>query len=205
MSICMQSIGNPSKFHEFRGRTVACERMRCVRGAGGARHGGGGRGGGGGGAPPRQKSLDHLDRHGYKYRCQPAYAERIRRFQERGIEVYGTFIVGLDGDGPDIFERTADFILQNHLYGANITVPTPLPGTQLRREMEEQGRIGSAGWDAYTLWDVVARPLCMSAQELEDGLLALYQTISAKDSAEQRLRRMFSQRRRQFEQKEKLR
>ncbi len=83
-----------------------------------------------------QDSLKGIEDRSFKKRRLPAYPANIRRIQDEGIGIYGTFIVGLDGDDLSIFQRTADFILQNALYGANITVPHAAPWH------------GSAGGDA---------------------------------------------------------
>lgn len=138
-------------------------------------------------------SLKGIDEKSFKYRYQREYAERIKTIQSYGIGIYGTFIVGLDGDTPDIFDSTAEFIQENRLYGANITVPTPLPGTQLREEM--QGRITDKGWEYYTLWDVVVEPESMSKDSLEAGLYRIYQQLAASENASQRLKNLLIQRR----------
>ena len=140
-------------------------------------------------------SLKGIEDRSFKGRHLPAYPANIRRIQEKGIGIYGTFIVGLDGDDVSIFRRTAEFILQNALYGANITVPTPLPGTALREKMLREGRVLDKGWDNYTLWDVVASPRSMTVRELEEGLFRLYQIISDPQNAQQRLRTILQQRR----------
>lgn len=102
---------------------------------------------------------------------------------------------GLGRDGPEIFDETAAFIQDNHLYGANITVPTPLPGTKMREDMCAQGRVMDKGWESYTLWDVVASPRSMSTEELEDGLLKLYQKTASPRRAAERLQSILRQRR----------
>ena len=61
--------------------------------------------------------------------------------------------------------------------------------------MLKEGRILEKGWDNYTLWDVVASPRSMTVQELEDGLLGLYRTISDPRNAQERLCAILRQRR----------
>lgn len=68
------------------------------------------------------ESLYSLER--WKYRKLKNYAESIRIIQSYGIGVWGTFIVGLDSDDRSVFQRVVDFTLENHLYGAMISVPT---------------------------------------------------------------------------------
>ena len=119
-----------------------------------------------------------------------AYGEKVRIIRSYGIKVYGTFIVGLDEDDKSVFDNTADFILENQLYGANITVPTPLPGTLLRQKMVMENRIINNKWSDYTLWDVVVKPKNMSISELEEGLLYTYRKISEGNNVNNRLKNL---------------
>lgn len=135
-----------------------------------------------------EKSLKNIESKNFKYQYLHRYQNKIKKIQSFGIGIYGTFIVGLDEDGIDIFNRTADFITNNSLYGANITVPTPLPGTELRVRLENENRIISNQWDDYTLWDVVTIPKHMSKAELEDGLLYTYRKITQQNHANERLK-----------------
>ena len=135
-----------------------------------------------------EESLKNIEEINFKHKYVSGYSDAIKKIQSHGIKIYGTFIVGLDGDDTSVFERTADFIINNDLYGANVTVPTPLPGTVLRKEMEKNNRILSFDWSDYTLWDVIIKPNKMSVRELEDGLLYTYQRISSSANADDRLR-----------------
>ncbi len=132
-------------------------------------------------------SLYNLDNKNWKLKQLPRYSDMIEKIQSYGIHIYGTFIVGLDSDGTDIFAATADFIKKSMLYGANITVPTPLPGTRLREKLENEGRIINKDWSYYTFWDVTIKPKNMTSEELEEGLLEIYRQISDSTSAIDRL------------------
>ena len=66
-----------------------------------------------------EKSLKQVESRDFKNRYIHRYSEKIKKIQSEGIRVYGTFIVGLDEDEGRIFDDTADFILENQLYGAN--------------------------------------------------------------------------------------
>ncbi len=135
-----------------------------------------------------EKSLKGIESKSFKYQYLHSYQDKIKKIQSYGIGIYGTFIVGLDEDGTEIFDRTADFIINNSLYGANITVPTPLPGTDLRVKLENENRIASNQWENYTLWDVVTIPKGMSKVELEDGLLYMYKIITQQNNANERMK-----------------
>lgn len=132
-------------------------------------------------------SLYELDNKNWKLSKMPKYEEMIETIQSYGIGVYGTFIVGLDQDSSNVFKDTADFIVNNSLYGANITVPTPLPGTRLREQLKGQGRVKDLDWSYYTLWDVVINPHNFTQAELEDGLVYIYWHISSDTAAINRL------------------
>ncbi len=132
-------------------------------------------------------SLYGLDKNNWKLNQLPHYAESIRKIQDYGVGVYGTFIVGLDQDSSNVFKDTADFIIENYIYGANITIPTPLPGTRLRTELELQNRILTSDWSYYTFWDVTIKPANLTADELQDGVLYIYQRICDSSAADKRL------------------
>lgn len=148
-----------------------------------------------------EKSLKSVENDNFKYRYIHDYKEKIQIIQSYGIKIYGTFIVGLDEDKEDVFNNTANFILNNQLYGANITVPTPLPGTELRKRMEQEDRIISNNWSDYTLWDVVINPKQMSVTDLEAGLLFTYKKISEQNNADNRLRGLLKDIKKEYREK----
>jgi len=135
-------------------------------------------------------SLFQLDNKNWKLKQLPGYEQAIEKIQSFGIGVYGTFIVGLDEDDINVFEETESFIKQNKLYGVNVTVPTPLPGTRLRDKLKEDDRILVEDWCYYTFWDVTIQPRKMSVSELEDGLLRIYKNIFDNSMVYQRLTHM---------------
>jgi len=135
-------------------------------------------------------SLYQLDNRNWKLKQLPGYEQAIEKIQSFGIGVYGTFIVGLDEDDINVFEETENFIMQNKLYGVNITVPTPLPRTRLRDKLQGENRILVDDWSCYTFWDVTIRPRKMSVYELEEGLLRIYKNIFDESQVYQRLTHM---------------
>jgi len=135
-------------------------------------------------------SLYQLDNESWKLKQLPGYEQAIEKIQSFGIGVYGTFIVGLDEDDINVFEETENFIKQNKLYGVNITVPTPLPGTRLRDKLQGENRILVDDWSCYTFWDVTIHPRKMSVSELEEGLLRLYKNIFDESQIYERLTHM---------------
>jgi radical SAM superfamily enzyme YgiQ (UPF0313 family) len=97
------------------------------------------------------------------------YAGAIRVFHGHGINVLGSFVVGLDHDDRSVFPRTLAFIQDTGLDGAVINICTPYPGTALRAELENQGRIFDTDWSHYSNSAVTYYPRLMSPHELLDG------------------------------------
>lgn len=131
------------------------------------------------------KSLSNLEK--WKYNKLKDYAKSIERIQSYGVGVWGTFIVGLDDDDKSIFQKVIDFTIENHLYGAMISVPTPFPGSQLYEELERDGRILTKCWADYTLWNVVIKPKNMTEKELEDGFAYTLESIYSKEAVINRM------------------
>jgi radical SAM superfamily enzyme YgiQ (UPF0313 family) len=100
----------------------------------------------------------------------------VRRIQRRGINVAGSFIMGLDVDRPGIGLQIAETASQYGVDILNVLFLTPLPGTELWRKMEEQGRIASADfpedWKYYTLTHPVARYQHLHRAEIVDEMSA---------------------------------
>ncbi len=126
---------------------------------------------------PRRDSLDGIDRGNWKVRQHGRYLEAIAKIQERGVSVCGCFIVGLDADTPSIFTELEAFIERSRLLEVQITVLTPFPGTRLYQRLLEEGRLLYPGaWDRCTLFDVNYRPRGMTVEQLEDGVMRLWQS-----------------------------
>ncbi len=97
------------------------------------------------------------------------YREVIRRLDDLGIMINGSFVFGLDGDAPDVFRRTVDWAVSSGITTATFHVLTPYPGTQLHTEMATQGRLLTNNWDLYDTRHVVYQPAGLSADELKRG------------------------------------
>jgi radical SAM superfamily enzyme YgiQ (UPF0313 family) len=65
----------------------------------------------------------------------------VERLTGAGLEVLGGFIVGFDGDGPDVFESQLRFISSLPIPLAMVGLLTALPGTALWRRLEHEGRL----------------------------------------------------------------
>jgi len=97
------------------------------------------------------------------------YDAVVRRLDDLGVMINGSFVFGLDGDGPDVFERTVDWAVNVGITTATFHVATPYPGTLYHQRLARAGRITTTDWDLYDTRHAVFRPAGMTADQLEAG------------------------------------
>ena len=95
-----------------------------------------------------------------------AVADRLHAL---GIMINGSFVFGMDDDGPDVFRRTVDWAIEHGITTATFHIQTPYPGTVLHARMQRDGRITTQNWDQYDTRHVVFRPALLSPEALKSG------------------------------------
>jgi radical SAM superfamily enzyme YgiQ (UPF0313 family) len=94
----------------------------------------------------------------------------VRRIQRYGILVAGSFIMGIDSDRKGVSEIMAHACKVYVIDTAHVLILTPLPGTALYQELQQQDRILAADypedWQYYTLCHPVARHKNFTWEEL---------------------------------------
>jgi radical SAM superfamily enzyme YgiQ (UPF0313 family) len=94
----------------------------------------------------------------------------VRQIQRHKITVAGSFIMGLDVDRPGVGLHIAETAKQYGVDFLNMLFLTPLPGTDLWKRMEEDGRLTAdqfpEDWKYYTLALPVARYKNLSGEEI---------------------------------------
>ena len=83
--------------------------------------------------------------------------------------INGSFVFGMDGDDPTVFERTVEWAVAQGIETATFHILTPYPGTALYQRMAAQQRLTIHDWDLYDTRHAVFRPARMSAEQLESG------------------------------------
>ncbi len=139
-----------------------------------------------------QTGLDFLDENKWKAKQLYHYESAIEKIHKSGINIWGSFLFGGDNDTFDVFENTLNFTLKNGIYSGSFTILTPLPGTQLFRQMSQAGRIIDYDWSRYTFWDVVFKPRHMSPDELAQGVAWVYDNFYSKENVANRTARLKS-------------
>jgi radical SAM superfamily enzyme YgiQ (UPF0313 family) len=124
------------------------------------------------------------------------YMEAIERIQGNGVTVNGCFVLGLDGDGPEVFDAVADFVGESGLFDVQITVLTPFPGTPLYDRLLADGRLlDPTAWERCTMFDVNFRPRGMSPKTLQHELVELGRRLYTKEARRERRNAFYRQRR----------
>lgn len=88
--------------------------------------------------------------------------------------VNGSFVFGMDHDGPDVFDRTVEWAVEQGIETATFHILTPYPDTALHARMEAEGRLVHRDWDLYDTRHVVYRPARLDAETLEQGYWRAY-------------------------------
>lgn len=102
------------------------------------------------------------------------YENLVKSIHSRGIMINASMVFGLDGDKPDVFKRTLDWLVKNKIETLTSHILTPYPGTELYRRMKEEGRITVHELSKYNTSHVVFKPAGMTPEELYKGYLWMY-------------------------------
>lgn len=90
------------------------------------------------------------------------YKKVVDKFRKYGIGVLGAFIIGNDNESPPYYKELADFLVQSGIDIIQLTMLTPLPGTQLMEQMQREGRLiyqdFPHDWDKYRFSYMVHQP-----------------------------------------------
>ena len=97
------------------------------------------------------------------------YLDDAKAFRDHGIGILGSFVLGCDGDTPDVFTQVLRFCEEARLEAAIFPILTPYPGTAVRDRLVAEGRITSNAWEDYDMGHVTFRPKGMTAAELQEG------------------------------------
>jgi radical SAM superfamily enzyme YgiQ (UPF0313 family) len=147
---------------------------------------------------PSSTGLDGIElKRNWKRHQLERHADAIEAIQQHGIAVNACFVLGLDGDGPDIFDAVEAFVERTLPFDVQITVMTAFPGTPLYERLLADGRIlHPAAWDRCTLFDVAIQPMKMTVEELEHGLVDLGRRLYSEEATARRRRGFKDARRR---------
>jgi radical SAM superfamily enzyme YgiQ (UPF0313 family) len=104
---------------------------------------------------------------GKKVNIVDEYETVIKKIHSHGIAIHGFFILGLDEDDEEVFERTLHFAQKMRLESAQFAWPVPYPGTAFYESLDKNGRIITKDWSQYES-TVVFEPKLMSREMLQE-------------------------------------
>ena len=114
----------------------------------------------------------------HKSWCDPKeYIEIIRKVNEAGIEVASEMIVGADFDTRESLLETVDFIKKTDIIAPKFYCLTPIPGTDLHKEMKEKGKITDHDYFKYKPSISVLDTPNMTAAEVTECYWMVYNKL----------------------------
>lgn len=137
---------------------------------------------------PLEPPLDGMEiRNNWKMKQWAKYKDAIQTIQSHAISVNGCFVLGLDGQTPEIFDTVFDFVQESDLAEVQITIQTAFPGTPLYKRLQSEDRIVEENaWHKLSLFDVNFTPKNMSLDELRSGFHSLAEKIYSDEVTQTR-------------------
>jgi radical SAM superfamily enzyme YgiQ (UPF0313 family) len=122
-----------------------------------------------------------------------AYRSLIEDLHALGISIQGCFVFGNDHDTVDVFDATAQFVVDAAIDLPRFAILTPFPGTPLFQRLDAAGRILTRDWERYDGQHVVFTPKLMSVDDLTRGHERAWRAAYSMGSIARRLSRSRTQ------------
>jgi len=121
------------------------------------------------------ESMDEVTlKAAHKYQNHPQlYHHAVKKLHEYHIVLMAAFVLGLDEDRPEVFQRMDRLIKESKADTINVNILYPYPGTEIRERLAREARITSNDWSNYVYSGVNYLPKNMTQQELYNGFLWL--------------------------------
>jgi len=134
-------------------------------------------------------SLENLQSVNKKWANPEKFKEWIKITHDVGIAVYGSFMFGFEGDGPDVFKRTLDFCEENEIELALFSALVPLIGSKFYQQLKAENRFFEKDYAKLNGQYSTFHPKKMTSEQLEDGLRWIWQNFYSKNNIKTRLAR----------------
>jgi radical SAM superfamily enzyme YgiQ (UPF0313 family) len=131
-----------------------------------------------------QESLNDAKK---RFNASVGYKPLIEALHRLGIAIQGCFVFGLDHDTPEVFDQTAQFVIEAGIDLPRFSVLTPFPGTALYSRLEMEGRILTRDWELYDGQHVVFAPKQMTVNDLIQGHERAWKTVYRWSAISKRL------------------
>ena len=131
-------------------------------------------------------------------------ADRYRRnlevYKKNGIDVNASLVFGFDGEGPDVFNSTYRFLMENRIPFAGLQPLRPSPDTPLYKRLKSEGRLKEEKWwlsreSVARVFDLKYTGMPTNNKEFSDNLFNMYRRFYSTGSI---LKRFFYPPQRRF-------
>jgi len=122
------------------------------------------------------------------------YEILVEEIHKRGIMINASFVFGLDDDDAATFKTTLDWIIKNKIETVTSHILTPYPGTRVYDQFIKDGRITDFNFSKYNTANVVFKPKKMTAEELYNGYIWIYEQIYSTKNIIKRMPKTYKQR-----------
>ncbi len=103
-----------------------------------------------------------------KFSNTERYKEIVERMHNYDISVNGCFVLGFDNDTEEELLSIPEKVKYMHLDLTRFAILTPVPGSELFKDLDRQGRIITRDWSMYTQHRAVFQPANMTPGRLEE-------------------------------------
>lgn len=123
------------------------------------------------------------------------YKKVVDVFHKYGIAVYGAFIIGSDHESPAYYKELAEFLVHSGIDIIQLTLLTPLPGTELMERLQKEDRIiynnYPQDWDKYRFSYMVHRTHEVTPKAIYTGNNYIKNSIYSFPAYQYRLMKSF--------------
>lgn len=94
------------------------------------------------------------------------YKKLVNIFNEVGIRLLGSFIIGMPGETKETIHETLEFAKEIKIFNASFNTPTPFPGTELYEQAKKEGFVVE-DWTKFDFYGISYVPNGFTREQFE--------------------------------------
>ena len=110
---------------------------------------------------------DNLHSINKSHNARIDFKDIVKGFKEAGIDLFPSFIFGMDYDTQDVIKQTIEQMIKSNVDAVIPWMLTPVPGTPCYNEHKDKGRLIHENYSSYDYWHAVIKPKLMTTEELK--------------------------------------
>jgi radical SAM superfamily enzyme YgiQ (UPF0313 family) len=133
-----------------------------------------------------QTNLCDINSNNWKMNQLNGYTESIKKIQDKGIIVFGSFIIGFENDDESSFENIRNFVLDTKI-SAHFTFLTALPGCRLYDQFKKENKFfKDVYWDNLSFYSISFKHEKINKKLAEKKLIWLYDEVYSEENTLER-------------------